>query len=149
MTTNHHQRPRQALADRTGQSQGSKSFGGEVALDADDRGLEACGLGQPPLDPVDAQIHKLTGVTGRLERAGDALEAERLDEGDHLQADDAAVGRLEQRHLHDWNLYLRARSQQIRARLSTVGRGYPKGWRCGLPLGWRSAAKFLLAFFAP
>ena len=47
-------------------------------------------LGQSGLDAVETHVDDLAGVPFQLETAGDALHPQRFDEGDHLQADNAA-----------------------------------------------------------
>jgi len=52
------------------------------------------------LDAVDPEVDDLALVPVGLEGAGHVFEAERLDEGDHLETEDAPGVWLEQRDLH-------------------------------------------------
>ena len=79
----------------------AKTFRGEVALQTDDVRSESAHLGQAVLDAVDAHVDDLAGVPFELETAGNALHAEGLDEGDHLQTDDAADRSFEKRDFHE------------------------------------------------
>jgi len=81
---------RHLFADAAGQAQSAETLRGEVALKADDVRREVAHLGQPALDAVETHVDDLAGVAFELEAAGDALHPQRLDERDHLQADDAA-----------------------------------------------------------
>ena len=88
------------LAHPAQQAQRAVALGREVALEADHLGRERLGLGQARLEAVDPQVDDLALVARDLEPAGDALEPERLDERDHLEPEDAADRRFEERDPH-------------------------------------------------
>ncbi len=77
------------LPDPGGQTHGAKSLRREVALETDDVGGECDELRESLLDAVDAHIDDLAGMPFAFETAGHALQTERLDERDHLQADNS------------------------------------------------------------
>jgi hypothetical protein len=91
---------RQDLFHPPGEAHGAVALGGEVALDADQVGGEAAAAFDAVVPAVDPQVEDGALVAPRLEHAGDAGEPERLDEGDHLEAEDARAGRLEQGDAH-------------------------------------------------
>ena len=96
MSADDDQHLRQFLPYALRQAERAKPFGGEVALQADDVRVEGAHLGQPGLDAVKAHVDDLTGMTFQLQTAGDTLHPQRLDEGDHLQTDDAADRRFQE-----------------------------------------------------
>ncbi len=90
MSADDDEHARHLFADAARQAQRAKTLSGEVALKTDDVRPEGAHLGQSGLDAVEAHVDDLAGVPFQLETAGDALHPQRFDEGDHLQADDAA-----------------------------------------------------------
>ena len=62
---------------------------------------------------VDAQVEDLALVSLRFETRGDADRAERLDEGEHLQAEDAADGRFDECDFHGVEAVRRFRTALI------------------------------------
>ncbi len=83
-----------------GKSEGATALGGEVALQADDVRVEGAALGETALLAVDAQVVDAAGMAGLFEAAGHADEAQRLDEGEHLQAQNPADRRLQEGDSH-------------------------------------------------
>ena len=78
----------------------AEALGGEVALQTDEVGLELPALLEPRLDAVDPEVEDLAFVAVGLQGPGDALEPQGLDEGDHLEAEDAAGVRLQEGDFH-------------------------------------------------
>src|ERR1044072_4023891 len=78
------------------------AFGREVALQADDVGIKAPAGLHARLLAVDAEVEDGALVPQLLQSTGDADQPQRLDEGEHLEAEDAADGRLEEGDLHGW-----------------------------------------------
>jgi hypothetical protein len=83
-----------------GEAQRPLALGREVALQADDVGVETAAGLHARLLAVDAQVEDGAGVPEVLEGSGDADQPERLDEGEHLEAEDSPDGRLEEGDLH-------------------------------------------------
>src|SRR5262249_50187395 len=100
VTAEDDERVGELLAYASRQPECAESLGGEVALQADDVRREGAQSGEAFGHPVDADVDDLAGVAVDFQTAGHALEAERLDEGDHLEANDSADGWLQKRDFH-------------------------------------------------
>src|SRR5205823_10343251 len=72
----------------------------EVALQPDDVGIERPARREARLLAVDAEVVHLALVSVSLEACRDADRTQRLDERQHLQAENSADGRLDERDLH-------------------------------------------------
>jgi membrane protein implicated in regulation of membrane protease activity len=70
--------------DLAGELGAAVALGGEVALQADDLGLEGGAGGELGLPAVDPQVVDRTVVAVGLQAGSHALRTQRLDEGEHL-----------------------------------------------------------------
>jgi hypothetical protein len=95
-----HERLRQEAADLLGQTDGAVPLGGEVALEAHDGGGEATADLQALLFAFQPQVDDLADMAVRLQAPGHTDQAERLDEGQHLEAEDASDRRFEEGDVH-------------------------------------------------
>jgi hypothetical protein len=86
--------------DLPGREPRAVALGGEIALDAHQRGVEGLAFRQPGLGAVDAHIHDLALVTLRLQHPGHAFQAQGFHECDHLQPENAFVGGFDEGDLH-------------------------------------------------
>ena len=100
MTADDDERAGILALDPLRQAHGAVALRGEVALQADDVRRELLAEREAVLFAVDAQVDDLALVSLGFETGGDADRAERLDEGEHLQAEDAADRRFEERDFH-------------------------------------------------
>ncbi len=106
------ERARHDLLDAPGQTYGPVALGGEVALQADDVGVPPRTVGQTLLLAVDAHVDDQALMAVALEAGRHANRAEGLDEGQHLQTEDAADGRLEERDSHGLRRRIAASARQ-------------------------------------
>lgn len=102
MSAHQHEGVRQVLLDAAGHPQRAEALGGEVALQAHDVRLEVTAPREALLDAVDPEVKDPALVPVGLQSAGHVFQAERLDEGDHLQTQDTAGMRFEESDFHDW-----------------------------------------------
>src|SRR5882757_6127076 len=82
------------------QTHGAVSLRREIALKADNVRREALAEIETVFLAVDAQVEDLALVSLRLEAGGDADRAKRLDEGEHLQAENSADRRFYECDFH-------------------------------------------------
>ena len=94
------ERTRHVAFDPLRQSNRAIALRREVALQADDVGIELLACRQSRFFAVDAKIVDGALVAVRFEAGGDADRAERLDERQHFQSEDAADGRFDECDFH-------------------------------------------------
>src|SRR5579859_6350964 len=100
MAANDDERAGRLPLDALREAHGAVALRREVALQPDDVRREPAAILEALLFAVDAQVDDLALVPVALEARRDADRAEGLDEGQHLQAEDAAHRRFEERHFH-------------------------------------------------
>jgi hypothetical protein len=100
MSTDDHHGPRQLAFDPLREADGAIALRGEVALQSDNIRLEAATRFESGFFAVDAEIEDFALVTVSFETGGDADRAERLDECEHLEPEDAADRRFDESDFH-------------------------------------------------
>src|SRR5207248_4459152 len=93
-------RPRHELLDALRQANRAIALGGEVALQADDVGIELHAIVQTALLTVDAHVDDEALMAMLLETRSHADRPQRLDEGEHLEPQNPSDRRLDERDFH-------------------------------------------------
>src|SRR6266699_712088 len=100
MSADDHERARHLAPDARRQADRPIAFRREVALQTDDVRIECATEREPLLLAVDTHIDDPALVAIPLQARRDADRAKGLDKRQHLQTENAADGRLEERNLH-------------------------------------------------